>query len=380
MTDGPGASGPQPGYGLNHLPYGAVVDGSGRRYAAVRFGDAVLDLAEIDADLFGEGSLDRFLAAGPVVWAQVRAAVADRLAADRSPLVPLTDVTEVLGFSPADYVDFYASRDHATNAGRIFRPDGEPLPANWLHLPVGYHGRAGSLVPSGTDVRRPVGLLGPAEYGPSRRLDFEAEVAFVVGVPGERIATDRADEHVFGVCLLNDWSARDIQRFETVPLGPFLGKSFATSIATWITPLAALADARVPATAQEPPPVGHLREDGRTALDLTLRVSINGSDVSRPRFAEIYWSYAQLLAHLTSNGAAVRTGDVFASGTVSGPRRDQEGCLLELTRNGAEPLLLADGSIRDWLADGDEVVVTASAGRSEAALTLAPVRGRVVAG
>ncbi|MGI8677666.1 MAG: fumarylacetoacetate hydrolase family protein [Jatrophihabitans sp.] len=360
-------------FGIDNLPYGSVVGADGRRFAAVRFGDAVLDLARLDADLFADGTLDAFLAAGRPTWTRVRAQAVAALTENRHPLIALADVRPTLGFTVADYVDFYASEHHATNAGRIFRPDAEPLPANWKQLPVGYHGRSGSLVVSGTDIERPRGILGPGRVEPSVRLDFEAELAFVVGVPGRRIPVGDADEHVFGVCLLNDWSARDIQGYETVPLGPFLGKSFATSIAAWITPLEALSAHRS-APHQDPTPVAHLREtDPPHGLRLDLSVRINGAAVSTPSFADMYWTYAQMLAHLTSNGSSVRTGDVFASGTVSGARRDQRGCLLELTWNGTEPIELADGETRTWLADGDEVSIGASADT----VSLAAVTGRV---
>ena len=362
------------GFGIEHLPYGSVLGPDGRRFAAVRFGDGVLDLGLVEPELFAGGTLDAFLAAGRSTWAAVRAQVVDILTADRHPLVPLADVRPVLAFTVADYVDFYASEHHATNAGRIFRPNGAALPPNWKHLPVGYHGRSGSVLVSGTDVERPAGVLGPGQAGPSARLDFEAELAFVVGVPGRRIAVADADEHVFGVCLLNDWSARDIQGFESSPLGPMLGKSFATSVAAWITPLEALDAARV-TPRQDPTPVPHLREtDPPHGLDLELDVRINGHRVSTPSFTDMYWTYAQLLAHLTSNGAAVRTGDVFASGTVSGPRPDQRGCLLELTWNGTEPLPVGADATRRWLEDGDEVGIGARWGP----LTLAPVTGRVL--
>ena len=346
-------------YGLDNLPFASVVDADGRRFAAVRYGDAVLDLTHVDAGLFAGGTLDAFLAAGREAWTWVRSDAATVIDSGAAPLIPLETVTPVLGFTVADYVDFYASEHHATNAGRIFRPDGEPLPPNWKHIPIGYHGRAGSLIASGTPIRRPSGVLGPDISGPTQRLDFEAELAFVVGMPGTRITADDADLHVFGVCLLNDWSARDIQAFETVPLGPFLGKSFATSICPWVTPVAALEPYRL----------------GSFGLDIDLEVRINDHVVSRPRFADMYWTYAQMLAHLTSNGAAVRTGDVFASGTVSGPEPGQRGCLLELSWNGTEPVPLADGSTRAWLADGDEVLISASAG----AIALGEVAGRIVA-
>ena len=344
-------------FGIDNLPYGSVVGPDGRQFAAVRYGDAVLDLGLIDATLFGDGALDAFLAAGPTAWAQVRGDTVALIESGIAPLVPLAETSPVLGFTVADYIDFYASEHHATNAGRIFRPGGEPLPVNWKHIPIGYHGRSGSIVVSGTPIVRPSGMLSPAEFAPTRRLDFEAELAFVVGVPGTRIAVEDADSHVFGVCLLNDWSARDIQAFEAVPLGPFLGKSFATSVASWITPLTALTDQRI----------------GGFGLGIDLEVRINDTLVSRPRFADMHWTYAQMLAHLTSNGASVRAGDVFASGTVSGPEPGQRGCLLELTWNGTEPITLVDGATRAWLDDGDEVAISANAGE----VSLAEVTGQV---
>jgi fumarylacetoacetase len=340
------------GFGLEHLPVGSVVGPDGRQFAAVRFGDSVLDLGKLDDALFAGGTLDGFLAAGPQVWARVRAESSDALTADRYPLTPLADVRPVLGWTIGDYVDFFTSEHHAANTGRIFRPQVvDPLPAAWPHIPLGYDGRAGSIVVSGTEVRRPHGMLGPGRFAASERLDFEAEVAFVVGVPGRRIAEADAHAHVFGLCVLNDWSARDIQAFESAPLGPFLGKSFATSIAAWITPLAALG--------------GH---------ELQLEVRINGHVVSRPPFALMKWTYRQMLTHLTSNGAAVRTGDVFASGTVSGPEREHRGCLLELAWNGSDPIELGDGTSRSWLADGDEVTISATAGP----VRLTDVSGRIV--
>jgi fumarylacetoacetase len=364
-------------FGLDHLPYGSVAGPGGAPIAAVRFGDDVLDLRHVDETLFADGRLDAFLAAGPQTWADVRGAAGDMIESDGRPLLPLAALRPVLGFTVADYVDFYASEQHATTAGRILRPGTDPLPENWRHLPVGYHGRSGSVVASGVPVARPAGLLGPGRFGLTQRLDFEVEVAFVVGVPGSRVDVAAADDHVFGVCLLNDWSARDIQRFETRPLGPFLGKSFATSIATWITPLAALDSVRVDPPRPDPAPVAHLQEsDPPHGLSLDLELRINGSVVARPQFAGMYWTYAQMLAHLTSNGSSVRTGDLFASGTVSGPGPGNAGCLLELTRDGADPITLADGSSRAWLLDGDEVVIAAAAG----SITLAEVSGRVQAG
>jgi fumarylacetoacetase len=274
-----------------------------------------------------------------------------------------------LPFTVADYVDFYSSIDHASNVGRMFRPDGEPLLPNWRHLPVGYHGRAGTVVVSGTPIvrpwgqRRPRGSDGPT-YGATASLDIEAEVGFVVGVPsplGSRVSTDDVREHVFGVVLLNDWSARDIQAWEHAPLGPFLGKSFATSISPWVVPLEALDGARVAPPPQDPEPLEYLRCKENWGLDLDLEVVLNGTAISRPPFASMYWTVAQQLAHMTVNGASLRTGDLFASGTVSGPERSQRGSLLELSWNGSDPFGLDDGSTRTFLEDGDEVVIRARA-------------------
>ncbi len=281
----------------------------------------------------------------------------------------------------ADYVDFYASLNHASNVGKIFRPDAEPLLPNWRHLPVGYHGRAGTVVPSGTPIVRPHGQRRPGPdgqpgFGPSQALDIEAELGFVVGVPstmGEPVPADAFADHVFGVTLLNDWSARDIQAWEYVPLGPFLGKSFATSISPWITPLAALRDARTPLPGQDPEPLDYLRVAEPAGYGIDLEVAINGSVVSRPPYASMYWSPAQMLAHMTVNGASLRTGDLYGSGTISGPDRDQRGSLLELSWGGTEPFTLDDGTTRTYLEDGDTVTLRATAGT----ITLGEVEGTI---
>ena len=392
----PGAAGS--GFDEDHLPYGVLDAGAGRRVGA-RIGAYALDLAAV-ADNPGlgtvlrSGTLDPLLAAGPATWSAVRAlahaAVTDtaRRGAVEPHLYPVESVRMFLPLTVADYVDFYASEWHATAVGRMFRPDANPLPPNWKHLPIGYHGRAGSVVVSGTPVVRPCGqarLPGAAPtFGPTRRLDLEAELAYVVGVGsplGTPVPAGAFSRHVFGVGLLNDWSARDIQAWEYRPLGPMLGKSFATSVAAWITPLAALAAARV-----APPPrshrlLGYLADgDGLPwGLDLSLTVAVNGTVVSRPPFAAMYWTGPQLLAHLTSNGAALRTGDLLASGTVSGPAPDQAGSLLELSVNGTRPVPLADGTSRTFLADADVVTIAATAPSTGGGrLTLGEVTGAVV--
>ena len=342
-----------------------------------RAGNDVLDLSAL-GDEFRRPSLNAFMAAGPVAWERALA----RIEAGECGALPLAEVELKRPFEVADYVDFYSSLEHATNMGRMFRPDADPLLPNWRHLPVGYHGRAGTVVVSGTAIRRPRGQAKPPDadgpvFGPSKRLDIELELGFVVGVPsrlGEPVHGERFDEHVFGVVLVNDWSARDIQAWEYQPLGPFLGKSFATSISAWVTPLSLLREARVPRPSQEPEPLPYLRVDGDWSLDVEHEVELNAAVVSRTNARGLYWSMPQQLAHSTVNGASVRTGDLMASGTISGPERGTEGSLIELTRNGAEPLELADGR-RAFLEDGDEVVLRGRAGEVE----LGEVRGTIEA-
>jgi fumarylacetoacetase len=354
----------------------------------------VLDLVVATGlDVFERASLNDFMARGREFWTSTRADIIDKLtdpthrAVVESALHPLDDVLLHLPIEVADYVDYYASEQHATNLGEIFRPNSAALLPNWRHLPVGYHGRAGTIVVSGTDVTRPRGQRkAPADaaqmFGPSLRLDIEAEVGFVVGTPstlGQPVSTKEFADHVFGVCLVNDWSARDIQAWEYVPLGPYLGKSFATSISPWIVPLDALAAARVETRAQDPRPLPYLQESQPCGLELNLTVELNGHVVSRPPYAQMYWSPAQMLAHMTVNGASLRTGDLYASGTVSGPGKDQRGSLIELTWNGADPLTLADGSTRTFLDDGDVVTIGGTApGAEGTTISLGEVTGRIL--
>jgi fumarylacetoacetase len=389
------------GFGLENLPYGVFSrGGSSERRLGVRVGEHVLDLAGAAsavgapfAPLAAQPTLNPLMAAGPRVWREVRAAVSEWLANPAHErtvgphLVELGAVALHLPFEVADYVDFYASEHHASNVGRIFRPGQPPLPPSWKHLPIGYHGRAGTVAVSGTPVVRPAGQRRAPDqpapvFGPSTRLDLEAEVGFVVGVPsrlGTRVPLAAFPEHVFGVCLVNDWSARDIQAWESVPLGPFLGKSFLTSVSPWVVPLAALEATRVAPPPRDPEPLPYLR-DGAAAwgLDLRLEVRLNGHVISRPPFAGMYWTAAQQLAHLTVNGASLRTGDLYASGTVSGPEPGQRGCLLELTWGGQEPLALPDGGGRTFLEDGDEVTITATApGPDRTTIGLGEVSGQI---
>jgi fumarylacetoacetase len=388
-------------YGIDNLPFGVFSTADESPRVGVRVGDQVVDLAPVAATealegaaLFAQPSLNPFMAQGRPTWTAVRSWLVDLLTQPTGAdvvapyLLPLDAVTLHLPFEVADYVDFYASESHATNVGHIFRPDGNALTPNWKHLPIGYHGRSGTVVVSGTDVVRPSGQRkAPSDdaptFGPSRRLDIEAEVGFVVGAGSPRgtaVGVDAFDDHAFGVVLLNDWSARDIQAWEYVPLGPFLGKSFATSVSAWVTPIEALAAARTPLSAQDPTPLEYLRGNGSGlfGLDLAIEIELNGHVISRPPFDQMYWSPAQMLAHLTVNGASLRTGDLFASGTVSGTERGQRGSLLELTWNGRDQLALADGSTRSFLQDGDTVVMRATApGTAGGRIALGEVRGTI---
>jgi fumarylacetoacetase len=379
---------------MTHLYGSFALDGTAR--IGVRYGDRVLDLAPALEPGLGaqvaRPNLDRLLAAGPAVWQQVHEAVA-ALDPPEEHLHPLSGVRLLLPFTVADYVDFYSSEHHARNFGRILRPGQPELPENWRHLPIGYHGRSGTVVVSGTEVVRPSGQRrvwsaeqdGEVVFGPTTRLDIEAEVGYVVGTPsrlGSPVPLGAFADHVFGACLVNDWSARDIQGWEYQPLGPFLGKSFATSVSAWVTPLPALEAAWVAPPARDPQPLPYLDDAGAPpyGLDLRLEVRLNGHLVSTPLFSRMYWTGAQQLAHMTVNGASLRTGDLFASGTVSGPEPGERGSLFELSWNGAEPITLPDGQERSFLEDGDEVVITATApAPGGGTLELGEVRGRIVA-
>jgi fumarylacetoacetase len=374
-------------FGPDNLPYGVFAPRGRSHRVGVRLGEHVIDvLALLDDPVFAEPSLNAFLAQGPVRWRAVRDRIREAVEGelDSAAVHPLSDVELRLPVRIGDYVDFYASIDHATNLGRLFRPDGDPLLPNWRHLPVGYHGRAGTVVVSGTEVARPCGqrrsASGEPEFGPSRRLDIEAELGFVIGVGsrlGVPVGIDEFADRVFGVALVNDWSARDIQAWEYQPLGPFLGKSFATSLAPWITPLAALESARIPLPEQSPAPLPYLRGSEAWGLDIDLTVAWNGQPVAHPPYARMYWSPAQMLAHLTANGASTRPGDLYASGTISGPEPDQRGSFIELSWGGTQPIPVNDGQ-RTFLEDGDEVTITASApGPRMSRIGLGEVTGRI---
>ncbi|MFC7310058.1 fumarylacetoacetase [Streptomyces monticola] len=389
-------------FGPHNLPYGVFsLPGDDRRRVGVRLGSHVLDagaaahaLGSPYASLLAQPTLNPLLAGGRQTWSDVRRALTAwvTVPAHREAVEPLfhalPDVTLHLPFEVADYVDFYASENHATNLGKLFRPDSPGLLPNWKHLPVGYHGRSGTVVVSGTDVVRPCGQRkAPSatepSFGPSAKLDIEAEVGFVVGAPsalGTAVPLSSFRDHVFGLCLLNDWSARDIQPWEYVPLGPFIAKSFATSVSAWITPLEALDAARVAPPARDVQVLPYLDdsdEDEPGGFDLHITVALNGEVVSEPPFAGMYWTAAQMLSHMTVGGATLRTGDLYGSGTVSGTEPHQRGSLIELTWNGTEPLELPTGK-RTFLEDGDEVTMTAWApGPDGVRVGLGEVTGRI---
>ncbi len=380
---------------LENLPYGAFRAHGGAVHLGVAIGEDVLDLAAVaqagliddicERELLEAGSLNPFLAAGRECWASVRERLIALLQRDGDARLRTAnagrffarqrDIEMVLPVEIGDYVDFYSSIEHATNLGRMFRPDGDALMPNWRHLPIGYHGRASTIVIDGTPIVRPSGQRKPPQaplpaFGPSTRLDIELEVGFITGpgnAMGEPIAIADAREHIFGLVLVNDWSARDIQAWEYQPLGPFLGKSFATTISPWIVTLDALEPFRMAGPLQVPQPLEYLQTRDEWAYDIALAVDVQSQTmrergiapqtISRTTFAAMYWNMAQQLAHVTSNGTAIRPGDLYASGTISGPTPDSLGSLIELTWNGERPIELASGERRAFLEDGDEVTL-----------------------
>lgn len=378
------------GFGPDNLPYASFSPAGGAPRLGARLGDLAIDLAALAAGTDGTGpqldraavtavraaDLDPLLAAGHTVWQPLRAWLQEVVTTDgldgtvEAAATPVSEVSLHLPFSVADYVDYYASEQHASNIGRMFRPDQEPLLPNWKHLPVGYHGRAGTVVPSGTDVPRPKGLRpepgGTPSFGPSRRLDIEAELGFVLGgsAPEGEVSVARAGaEHLFGVVLFNDWSARDIQGFEYVPLGPYLGKSFASSVSLWVVPFDALSAARVEPPAREHELADYLDDsvDGPWGLDITMAVDLDGETVSHPPYRTMYWTAPQMVSHMSVGGASIRPGDFFGSGTVSGDVPEERGSFMELSWGGKEPLRLADGREQAFLEDGQTVTLRGTA-------------------
>jgi fumarylacetoacetase len=386
---------PHSHFPLQNLPYGVCRRRDGTRCIAVAIGDSILDLTALETlgwldvpalrgrRVFDSGTLNAFMAQGRTVWSAVRQRLQQLLDADEPALrdnaelrarvlVPMSEVEMLLPADIGDYTDFYSSREHASNVGAMFRGPDKALQPNWLHLPVAYHGRSSSIIVSGADVRRPCGQSKPGSaaapsYGPSNSLDFELEMAVFIG-PGNKLGQPipiaQAEEHLFGMVLLNDWSARDIQAWEYVPLGPFLGKNFATSISPWVVTMEALAPFRVAAVAQDPPPLPYLHDPARTTYDIHLEVLLQGEKMSEPtricasNFRYLYWTLAQQVAHHTVNGCNLRPGDLLASGSISGPTPDSFGSMLELSWRGARPVNVGSET-RTFLLDGDRVAMSA---------------------
>ena len=409
---------PEHDFPIQNLPYGVFEADRGPR-VGVAIGDLVFDLAAAhDAgffaatrfapeNVFRSQSLNAFMGAGKSVCSEVRHWITSLLSADNPTLredqamrgrlfVHRDAVRMRLPVRIGDFTDFYASKDHASNLGSMFRDPASPLTPNWLHMPIGYHGRSSSILISGEDVHRPCGqtkaddALTPS-FGPSKALDFELEMGFFVGegnAPGLPIPISKASGHVFGMVLVNDWSARDIQRWEYVPLGPFLGKSFATSISPWVVTLDALMPFRVASAVQEPPPLPHLRSEADWGFDIRLEVLLQSAKMAERRMAPLricsgnfqtmYWNILQMLAHHTSNGTPMRTGDLCGSGTVSGQAEDSRGSLIEITWKGTKPLTLPTGETRKFLEDGDTVTLRGWAQGEGYRVGFGEVRGTIL--
>ena len=395
---------------LQNLPYGVFQPQGEHARVGVAIGSEVLDLAVLEAagllptgaqNVFGQTSLNAFIALGRPVWQQVRARLQQLLSADCAELrdnaalraqafYPQASVSMLLPIEVPGYTDFYSSKEHAYNVGCMFRDPKNALMQNWSELPVGYNGRASSVVVSGTDLVRPSGQIKlPNEERPvfsaCRKLDFELETGFIVGKAtalGEPIAIEEAENHIFGMVLLNDWSARDIQQWEYVPLGPFNSKTFGTSISPWVVTLEALEPFRCASPVQEPQPLSYLRENTANNYDIHLQVAIaaDGSEtvISNTNFKYMYWSMMQQLTHHTIAGCNVRVGDLMGSGTISGPEKDSRGSLLELTWNTTEPLTLANGEQRGFLEDGDTLIMRGHCQKDGLRIGFGEVRGTVL--
>ncbi len=376
-------------FSIQNLPFGVFSTAAQpQARVAIAIGDCVLDLAQLESvgllssrGLFQRDSLNAFIALGQPIWTATRKRLSELLRHDHGTLrdnaelrsralVPMRDARLHLPVEIAGYTDFYSSKEHATHVGSMFRDPKNALLPNWLHMPLGYNGRASSVVVSGTPVRRPSGQLKLPDqeqpiFAPCRKLDFELETAFIIGKAsglGEPISVERADEHIFGMVVMNDWSARDIQQWEYVPLGPFNAKTFATSISPWVVTMEALEPFRVESPTQDPSPLPYLKQIGENGYNIELQVDMRAekaaaATISRTNFKHMYWTMAQQLAHHTVSGCNTRVGDLMGSGTISGATPDSLGSLLELTWNGKTSLSLADGSQRTFIQDGDEIIM-----------------------
>lgn len=400
---------------IQNLPFGVFKPRDGRARVGVAIGDQVLDLAALeekgylrdaglgDKPVFAADALNDFLKLGRPAWRKTREVLQHLLDAETPDLRDdgelrgrvfhaQKDVTMQLPARIGDYTDFYSSYHHAHNVGTMLRGPDNALMPNWKWLPVGYHGRASSIVVSGAEVRRPHGQIKPPDaeqpiFSASRAFDYELEAAFLIGPGnslGEAIPIGQADEHIFGMVLMNDWSARDLQTWEYQPLGPFLAKNFCTSISPWVVTMEALAPFRVAAPAQDPEPLEYLRAKENASYDIALEARLQTAKMTEPHvitrtnFRHLYWSMAQQLAHHTVNGCNLQPGDLLASGTISGPEETARGCMLELTWRGANPLQLPNGETRKWLEDGDTLTLTGWAQGEGYRVGFGEVTGRIL--
>ena len=406
---------PDSHFPIQNLPFGIFQPKGGKPRAGVAIGDLIVDLSVLEelghfrspefrgGKPFSEDSLNAFLALGRPAWRKARA-VLQRLLSLETPILrdnarlrarvfcAQKNVTMRLPVRIANYTDFYSSYHHAHNVGTMLRGPENALMPNWKWLPVAYHGRASSLVVSGTDVRRPSGQTKASDaatptFGPSKSLDYELEMAFLIGPGnslGEGVPIDCATDHIFGLVLMNDWSARDIQAWEYQPLGPFLAKNFATSISPWVVTLEALEPFKKPLPAQDPKPLSYLRAKNDFTFDIQLEAQLQASSmkaphvITRTNFQNLYWSISQQLAHHTVNGCNLEPGDLLASGTISGATEESRGCMLELTWRGANPLKLPDGETRKWLEDGDRLTITGWCQGDDYRVGFGEVSGRVL--
>ena len=401
---------PDSDFSIQNLPYGIFSSKSNPKpRVGTRVGDWVIDLSTLDKEnlfekrygFFDDSTLNRFMSSGGEVWGKIRQQLTSLLtesnsklreeALQSSVLIPIQDIQMHMPVAIGNYTDFYASREHATNVGVMFRGKENALMPNWLHLPVGYHGRASSVVISDTDVIRPRGQLArkdaPPEFAASRQLDFELEMGFFIGDGnplGQPIPIEHAHEHIFGMVMLNDWSARDIQAWEYQQLGPFLAKNFATSISPWVVTMDALEPFRVAGPKQDPTPLPYLKADSANGYDIQLEVSLQSEKMSAPQAIShsnmkyLYWSIVQQLAHHTITGCNMQTGDLCGTGTISGPTEDSYGSMLELTWRGEKPISLSDGESRKFLDDGDTVIIKAYCQGDRYRVGFGEVRGKTL--
>ncbi|WP_276167094.1 fumarylacetoacetase [Zobellia alginiliquefaciens] len=403
----------QSDFPIQNIPFGVFLTRDDIITIGTRIGDYAIDLGALHQlgyfenipltdDIFLQDTLNDFISDGQKTWRLVRNRISEIFEESNETLKNNEDHKSVVLFSMdeiemqlpvqvGDYTDFYSSKEHATNVGTMFRDPENALLPNWLHIPVGYHGRSSTIIPSGTPIHRPMGQTLPKGetnpvFGPSRLVDFELEMAFITtdaNVLGEPISVDEAEEYIFGMVVFNDWSARDIQKWEYVPLGPFLAKNFASSISPWIVTLDALQPFRIESTAQEPEPLPYLQQKERHSYDINLEVSIateNGSEtnISKSNFKYMYWTMAQQLAHHTINGCIVNSGDMMGSGTISGPTPDSYGSMLELSWQGTKPVKLNDGSERKFIQDNDTVIMKGYCANDDIRIGFGEVRTKLL--